>query len=140
MKTVWVLHGGVYSDYRVTGVFSSRKNAVLAKHALSDRDHRVDEWEIDPGIDNLNKGYSRFRIVMLRDGTAEEARSQDYVCELTSSVWIWERTKAAAYKGKGIPDALVAEVWARNVKHAVKIANEHRTRMIAEDKWEAPDA
>lgn len=135
MKTIWVLHGGAYSDYRVSGVFSSRRNANLAKKALHDHECDVDEWRLDPGVDDLNKGYTRFRVVMLRDGTTEESGPASYVFELEPNVWLWERTKAPAYKGKGIPDALVAEVYAKDVKHAIKIANEHRTRMVAANEW-----
>lgn len=135
MRTIWVLHGGDYSDYRVSGVFSSRKNANLAKTALKDRDSHVDEWTLDPCVADLNMGYQRFRIVMLRDGTTEEVRSDTYLSQLEPSIWLWKRTEAVAYKGKGIPDALVAEVWAKDAKHAVKIANEHRTRMIAFGEW-----
>ena len=135
MNTIWVLHGGDYSDYSVSGVFSSRKNANIAKKALKDKEHRVDEWPLDPGIDDLKKGYMRFRVVMLRDGETEVAGPSLYTFDLEPRVWLWERTKADSYKGKGIPDALSADVWAKDLEHAIKIANEHRTRMIAEGVW-----
>jgi hypothetical protein len=39
--------------------------------------------------------------------------------------------------GKGIPDALQADVWAKNEQHAVKIVNEKRAQMIANGEWES---
>ena len=54
---------------------------------------------------------------------------------MSSTLAIWRRTQAPAYKGKGIPDALNGSVLAKDEKHAVKIANEQRTQMIALGRW-----
>jgi hypothetical protein len=94
------------------------------------------EWPVDAGVAKINSGLSRWGVLMLRDGTTEEVWRQEVSgYNLIDGHNIWRRSEAPAYKGKGVPDCLNASVWARNEKHAVKIANEIRTKMIAEGEW-----
>jgi len=77
---------------------------------------------------------------MLRDGTVEATQASDpspYDGDnMGGAFFIWERTKAPAYRDKpGIRDALNARVWAKNERHAVKIVNERRAAMIASGEW-----
>ncbi len=139
MKSVWVIEEGSYSDYSVVGVFSSKENAELVLESLDSCDAAISEWELDPSVDNLRVGLSLFRVLMLRDGTTELCEKKNltgYDVGQKNIPHIWERTKAFHYKGKNIPDVLDTTVWAKDEKHAIKIANEQRTRMIAEGKWE----
>lgn len=64
-----------------------------------------------------------------------EKRDEVTSYQLTGSVAIWRRSTAPAYIGKGLKDVLHATIWAKDADHAVKIANEHRTRMIASGEW-----
>lgn len=138
-KSIWVIEQGEYSDYRVVGVFTSKENAESVKSAInhgSYDDATVAEWELDPCVDEINKGYNPFIVIMLKDGTVERCDQRELSgYSLSTSAWVWRRTEAPAYKGKGIPDALNANVLARNSKHAIKIANELRTKMIATGEW-----
>jgi hypothetical protein len=135
-KTIWVLDEGSYSDYHVIGVFSSKENAAYIQNIVGGDYH---EDELDPGVDALRKGYIRYNVVMLRDGTVERIERQNaiscYDIEDRNKFFLWQRTKAPAYAGKGIPDALQANIWAKNDKHAIKICNEYRTQMIANNEW-----
>jgi hypothetical protein len=137
-RTIWVIESGSYSDYRVDGVYSSKKNAEMAKRALKSAlssDMTIREWELDPGIEDFRKGYDYWHILMLRDGTVEGDVKRNRYPSAGSTYGIWKRTEAPATKGKGIPGALLANVWARNAKHAVKIVNEKRAQMIANGEW-----
>ena len=137
MKYVWVIEGGCYSDYRVAGIFSKEEFAKAALGKLtSGSDLEVKMWVLDPGIKEISVGYQRYIVIMLRDGTTERVSPEEYTSDFDTNVWLWERSKADAYKGKGILDALHATVWAKSKKHAVKIVNEKRTEMIANSKWE----
>lgn len=138
-KTVFVIEQGEYSDYRVVGVFSTKKKAQTVYDALkaagnSDLHDKISEWTLDPFVLELQKGYSPFVVIMLKDGTVERCDRREFSSYCSNS-FLWKRTEAPAYKGKGIPDALNATVFARNEKHAIKIANEHRTKMIANGEW-----
>lgn len=141
MTYVWVVECGEYSDYRVVGVFSSEANAQLVADAIRAGEYGegpdVAKWELDPAVDALNQGHRLWYVVMLRDGAVERVDRQTlsaYEIGHTAA-HIWKRTKAPAYKGKGIPDALTMTVWAKDETHAVKIVNEKRAQMIANGQW-----
>lgn len=97
----------------------------------------VDKWPLNPVVAELRKGYRQFSVLMLITGALEgEVRRHDVSSyQLSGAVYVWERTKAPAYKGTNTPDVLQATVWAKNEKHAVKITNEHRLAMIASGKF-----
>lgn len=140
-KTVWVIEAGSYSDYRVVGVFTSEKNAQLVADycnrpgSYGDK-ATVAEWSLDPIVAELNAGRRQYNVCMLRDGTVERCNENEGGSyDLEGSVSIWQRTKAPAYAGKGVPDAMTATVWAKDSKHAVKIVNEHRAQWIAAGKF-----
>lgn len=147
--TVWVVEQGEYSDYRVVGVFSSEANARrIAADAINTRaatdaysthmaeGATVAEWPLDPAVEELRQGYSPYIVVMLEDGTIERiSRSDVSGYEVAGEVSMWRRTKAPAYIGRDIPDALMATIWAKDETHAIKIANEHRARLIASGEW-----
>lgn len=138
-KSIWVIDQGDYSDYRVVGVFTSKKNAEVVKAYIesvgSYDDPTIKEWELDPSVREINKGYKIFVVHMLINGDVESIRKQDSYYHGGSSFEIWKRSETPAYEGKGIPDCLSATVWARDEKHAVKIVNEHRAQMIANGEW-----
>ncbi len=138
MKKVWLIEQGVYSDYRVVGVFSTKENADLVCKEIKKSDYHnnpeVREWNLDPGVSQLNKGYLKFRVLMLRNGDTEDISPINYF-ELEEKCYIWERSKAEAYKGKGLKDVLDAEIWAKSKQHAIKIVNEKRGQMIANGEW-----
>jgi hypothetical protein len=139
MPTVWVVEQGSYSDYRVVGVFSSEANAKQIADALGGdtRDATVAEWPIDPVINELRQGFKRYLVDMRKDGTTERCEPFEISgYDLAGSVRMWRRTQAPAYRGKpDKPDILQADIWAKDETHAIKIANEHRTRMIASGEW-----
>lgn len=141
MESIWVIEQGSYSDYRVVGVYSSKKNAQLVCDAINAGDSydkaTVAKWPVDQSVLEVSRGYKRFIVTMLRDGTVENIRGPEAICsyDMSSTLAIWKRTEAPAYKGKGIPDALHGSVLAKDETHAIKIANEQRTQLIALGKW-----
>lgn len=139
MKKIYAVSSGSYSGYRIDAIFSSRKLAEefisLVKH---DDYNGVEEYQLDPpAADLIKRGYSVWRVLMLKDGTTERidrTENNKYDVENIGHT-LWERTKAAAYQKKGLPDILTSNVWAKTGKQAVKIVNEKRKQMIVEGKW-----
>lgn len=132
MKYIWVIEEGMYSNYRVTGVFSSCANAKLVCDKVGGS---VSRWPLDPSVDEIRKGYNLFIGEMLYDGTTERMeRYKPSGYNLHSRIEVWPRSGAPAYKGKSIKDCLHGAVWAKDMKHAVKIFNEQRIQMIATGK------
>ena len=139
MKTIYAVSSGSYSDYRVDALFSSRKLAEEFMTLIKDNDYNdIEEYQLDPpAADLIKRGYAVWRIHMLKDGTTErvERMVNDKYDVTNIGHAIWERTKASAYKDKGIPDILTSSVWAKTEKQAVKIVNEKRVQMIAAGKF-----
>ena len=142
-KNIWVIETGEYSDYRVVGVFSTKANAELVADKINgDQEYgdkaTVSGWALDPGVAEINQGLKQYRVLMLRDGSVEMCERQPHFSwyEIKSRSWVWRRTQAQAYAGKGIPDVLEARVWAKTEKGAIKVANEQRTRTIAQGEWD----
>jgi hypothetical protein len=141
---IWVVEQGSYSDYRVVGVFSTERNAKLIADAINAaRDYgdkaTVEQWALDPAVEDLNAGRRRWRVLMRRDGLVESVTQNDSLYDVNEQVHIWWREKAPAYQGKGVPNVLEATVWASDAEHAIKITAEHRARMIAMGEWPETD-
>lgn len=129
-KTVWVIEDGEYSDYHVVGVFSSRENAELVLGQL--KSGEIAEWELDPAVKALNAGLSRYYVQMLRDGTVCESKPEEFCADE------WEFLNTS----DGYPPTAGLRVWvfAKDEKHAVKIANEKRIQAIANGEWKESGA
>lgn len=133
---------GQYSDYSVVGVFTSRENAAEFVERVSEAEsypdfNDVEEMELDGSLPQIRAGLKPWFVQMHRDGTTERVEQKELSPYTASDVGavIWRRSQAPAYKGQGLDDLLHASVFADSAAHAVKIANEHRTQMIAEGKW-----
>lgn len=136
MTTIYVIEKGCYSDYRVEGVFSTRANAervlALINHDADSEQATIAEWHLDPGLKELKAGLSPFHINMDINGNTEQCYKSDG--HKAHGLYVWERTKAPAWLGKSIADAVSGTVWAKDEKHAIKIANEYRAQAIAENR------
>src|SRR6185369_4878292 len=126
-RSVWVVEQGSYSDYRVVGVFTSRKNAKLIADKLNVSEYSgydkatISKWTMNPAVDELRAGMDQWHVLMTANGDVEKMSRRSFSSyEISGKVFLWERTKAEAYKGKGVPDALDCTVWARDEQHAIK--------------------
>jgi hypothetical protein len=133
--TVFAVECGEYSDYHVLGVYSTREKAQAMLNAIfrpngdgtykvgyGDDQPTIVEWDLDPGVEELQQGYVRFEVEMKRDGEVRHVREQIDGCGVTPRFY-------------SHPWALRADVWAKNNNHAVKIVNERRAQMIANGEW-----
>jgi hypothetical protein len=137
MKTVWAIEDGNYSDYHVIGVFTSKENAELIRAKTGGT---IDEWPLNPAVDELSKGYTSWYGDMLFDGTTTRMEQQSDLSgyNLSNSLHIWKCSKVPFYKGKDVQDCISGHVLAKDSKHAVKIFNEFRTQQIASGKFQPP--
>lgn len=140
MKKVFVVTSGSYSDYRILAIFSTKKLAKDFIDAVKDDEcNGIEEHDLDNDtVDLIKRGYSVWSVNMLINGDTERCDRQEngrHNVINCPSFQIWERTKAPAYRGNGIPDILTANVWAKTEKQAIKIVNEKRAQMIASGKF-----
>jgi hypothetical protein len=140
IEKVYAVSSGSYSDYKVNAIFSTKELAEEFKSLVPNPEYNdIEEYDLDPlTTDLIKRGYSVWTIHMLIDGaveSAEKAGTGLYSVTHTGH-YLWRRTRAPAYKGKGIPDILQSDVWAKTQQAAIKIVNEHRTQLIANGDWE----
>ena len=139
MEKVYAVNSGSYSDYRINAIFSTKELAEEFMAIIPDSDYNeIEEYEIDPpDVALIKRGYSIWCIHMLINGDTERVVRIDHDLSGVRGIGhhIWERTKARAYEGRGIPDILLSTVWAKTEKSAIKIVNEQRIKMIANGEF-----
>jgi len=135
---IYKLEDGEYSDYRVIGIFTTKENAKKVQKIVGGE---IVEDKTDPDIYQINKGLFRYRVAMLRDGTTKSIELNDLQREVGSpeKISIIRRSK---YWPPGMPDDILmpadilnAIIWAKDEQHAIKIVNEKRIQLIANNEW-----
>lgn len=135
MKTIYAVNFGAYSDYTVVGLFSTKEKAQEFMDAVPYEYNEIEEYELDPDTANLvRKGYEVWVVAMLRDGTCEDVRKLDLSPRQVPCTAYIQGPHFSS--GKNMPSRLIANVMAKDEKHAVKIANEKRVAMIASGEWD----
>ena len=127
MKSIWLIEEGEYSDYHIVGVFSSKENAERMQSILAQGhdESRIVEWTLDPGIAEIAQGLRVWSVMILEDGTVTDAKLRGGIDVYPPEI----------RKPMNREPFLHVMRWARDQEHAIKIVNEHRTRIIALGEW-----
>ena len=123
MKTIYAVESGAYSDYCVDALFSTRADADLYRKVHGGT---VVERTLDPDLTEYRAGRRPYRVIMNREG---HARAVDT-----------ERDMQQDGNNFAVEDEWLFYVWANDKKHAVKIANERRSQLLALGTWGEPTA
>jgi hypothetical protein len=118
---LFLVSTGCYSDYRICGIYTTEEKAIEAK-VIFLADH-IEEMEAD-SIPEHPPGMLRFDVEMNREGDVINVhrRSVEYSINYD---WV-------PYSD-GV--RVVFKTWAKDEKHAIKIANERRVALLATDQW-----
>jgi hypothetical protein len=141
-RIAYIVTAGAYSDYGIIAVFSSRERAQAFINTAGSEEEQgddaysmavIEEWEVDPVGPNLPQGLQSWHVEMTRAG--DTVRS--FVNEGMHS-WLQAMKTVVVWLTNG---NLGLNCLARDREHAVKVANEHRARALAENQWGggAPD-
>lgn len=122
-NTIYVCTKGSYSDYHICGVFDDKK---LAKEFCKKfcKDAEIEEWEINPYRMELNNDYTPYLVIMSIDGNVIKIEDTEFDGLSMNSPYI------------NYHNNMCVIVIAKSEEHAIKIANEHRTQLIALNRWE----
>jgi len=131
---VYIVTEGCYSDCRNIGVFTTREKADAAALATNDSDAHVEEWLLD-NLYGAPSHYSVFEIIMDREGVTRSAKKKQYFGSWGLDERFYPLSGCNVAYGIDVSGCLDCEVLAKDIAHAVKIVNERRTRLIAENKW-----
>ena len=122
---LFLVTDGDYSDYHVCGIFSTIEKAEHAKKWFA-ADNEVKKITVDELPDHP-EGMFWYSVYMKENGDTikVEINSGDYSYpEIRWSPDDCQSEKCVEF-----------EMWAEDEKHAVKIANEKRTQLIASNQW-----
>lgn len=120
MAKVYVITAGSYSDYHICAVsLDPQKAEVLAKfytkHGYDEAG--VEEYDADYEYDRIESGCQMYIVTFDKQGDVEHLAPAG--TNTRENVFSW---------GEGV----MAEVWAKDAKSAVKIAAEKRAMYLAE--------
>lgn len=126
MKTIYAVSSGSYSDYRVDALFDDKELAQKYIDAFGGEYtdfNSIEEYVLNPCQKELNKGYKVFDVNISKDGagTAEMSCSKGIEKPLYLTFWV--------------NDTMNLTCFAKSESHALKIANEKRAQLIAENHW-----
>jgi hypothetical protein len=123
---LYMVTDGNYSDYHVCGVYSTPEKAERARQLYAA--DGIEEMDLD-AMPDAPDGMARWIVMMNRDGHSSSVRHVD-----ASPEWLFEdqfyRSESTEASEWGFT------MWARDEEHAVKIANERRIQLLANNQWE----
>lgn len=138
MRKVFVVTTGSYSDYGIDCIFSSKEKAQEYIDLFPSNEYNdIEEYTLDfanAAIARKKRGLCVFTVDMLKDGTTIRIGKHDNSTLENHEQFVkyypnreWLKPNQGYY--------LSISVWAKDEKHAVKIANEKRAMHIANNTW-----
>lgn len=160
-KSAYLVTSGDYSDYRVEGVFSTEANAKAYLDKRNESaggygDADIEVYQLDVDIDQIRNGYSLYRVCMSKNGEQFpntgsydlKVRKENPVEGVYTRFQVkWKKGKiidyptlkeAIANTDKNTETYIIATAWAKDEQHAIKIVNERRIELLAQDVWPLP--
>ena len=130
MKTIYVLTSGDYSDYKIVAIYDTKEMAEAMRISLNPNEAwpiTIEEWPLNPYSADLQKKYIPYEVIMGKNGDG----------------YVSNRPECASLGYPGNIDVdfpnnsinMVTICFAKDEKHALKIANERRVQIIAANTW-----
>jgi hypothetical protein len=134
MKKIYIITEGSYSDYHIVGVAEDRESAELLMEKWCADD--IEEFNINTVDDAKSiQNKSVFEVTMWKNG-----KSSVRIPKYNHQIDVHTSPDFYFFGGMlsgGIDVIMSLYCWADNEEHAVKIANEYRTMMIASGEWDS---
>ena len=130
MKKIYVVSSGEYSDYGIDAIFDSKD---LAEKYISAFDQscydqmKIEEWELNPNENEVKKSRKAFLVRMDKQGNANEVEWRDSAFGLRNT----SLNISFTYN----KELMNCYCFANDERHAVKIANEKRVQLLANNSW-----
>lgn len=126
MKRVWVVTDGCYSDFHVVGVYSTKRKADRRVELLGP-DGMATAYTLDQRVDTPPR-MKAWRVTITYKG-------EIYAAYPVDAEGFEPQGLSVGYKNRNA----AVSMWARDKKHAIKIAAELRAQAIATGKWGVPE-
>lgn len=119
---LYVVTVGTYYDYHIVAIFDDE---VKAKNFIEDMDcAQITPWELNNPGNVIRNGKFEYFVRMQKDGNVKYIEKLDNIT--------LEKTESIFYVIEGL---LTGHAMAIDKKHAIKIANEERLQMLANNEW-----
>lgn len=129
LQAVFLVTRGDYSDYRVCAVFTEKALAekyIDSFKGNSYEEFRIENYTLNPYQYELKNDYKPFFLRMTKEGNCTEINVKD-------SSYGFEDEDIDV--GFDIHKNMYISIFAKDETHAIKIANEKRVQLIAENRW-----
>ena len=129
-KRIYAVTEGDCSYYHIVAVFDKKELAQECIETwqgmhLDKLDIRIEEYKLNPEILMLKEGETVYEVSMTREGDTK------YVCHCDPILFPFKNVDYFWSDDTGF----LTKVIAKSKEHAVKITNEIRTQLIAENRW-----
>jgi len=131
---IFIVTSGAYSDYHIDAVFSTKENAEKYNNIYASGDFEdIEEFEVDEAMSLINRirdeKITIYLVCMDRDGNVKETRKE------SPSISLVKELLSGKHRRILYADCMDMYVIAKDEKHAVKIVNEKRVQLIANNEW-----
>ena len=134
---IWIIQKGEYSDRHVVALATSQELADKAVEIYSGGYDKASAFEMETDdFPSFPPGMRPYNLVMRKDGTALWVECNDF--EVAAKSGLYYEEFAQGYTVRDFREGVRFEffVWATDEEHAVKVANERRTQLIATGEWD----
>lgn len=132
MEKVFVVTSGHYSDYGIDAIFTTEDLAQKFIDSFKADGYNamgIEEWDLNPNEEHLRQGRKPFFLRIDKLGAVTDI-------EVRSSAWGFKPNLPTANISFTHDDKWMnIECFADDVDHAVKIAGEKRTQILALEQW-----
>jgi len=128
MSKVFVVTRGSYSDYGISGIFTTRKlaQAFIASFKKGYNEFNdIETWTLNPFEIALKKGYKPYFLRIDKKGNTSNIK-------ITDNSYGFEENMIYGFD---VNNHMYLYTYALSPEHAIKIANEKRIQILAKDKW-----
>lgn len=133
MGTIWGVSSGSYSDYSVEALFSSKEKAqeFLDEYIKLEPEARLEEFDHDP---EPPKAVQVIEVRIAENGDVVRVRGP-----------LWQRERAVGFCWYGLanvwkgPMVMSWLVATSEKERAIKVANEKRAIILANEAWGDPE-
>ena len=128
LKEIYIVTSGEYSDYDICAAFTDKELAEKYAKTFNNRydEHRVETYPLNIFSKELKEGYKPYFLRMTKEGVCTEIEIKDNSYGFDSENLQY---------GFDIQMNLHISIMAKDEQHAIKIANEKRVQLIANNKW-----
>lgn len=141
-KTIYIVTDGEYSDYQIVAVFDDEALAEAFRQHFG-YEHGLEEFTLNPATREVREGVTVYEVHMAKDGDVRgPVKSGGYFDLPATEVSIWgydhrsnQWTSIPYMRKHEWWNTLFVRCWAKDERHAIKIANEKRAEWLALGKW-----